>query len=421
MRKPIQKPIQKPTRTKYVSIPTLKTSRIRPLLKRLGPWSPLGLRARLIDNVTNPAQTPLSDRLRSLVDTVQHNERTLRRFQNVELRLIGAQDFASFLDTLFSHLPREFSLASVTLWLDDRAPMLLELLEPGAMRALGQSGLKTSREGGLAAQGLCDEGRPWLGRPAQLDDAVGRAFFGEIRRDDSAPPASAILLPLAAGDTVSGYLCLGSDDPERFGEGMATDILERFASIVTASLDNVAHRERLKQLGMTDSLTGLANRRYFDERLREEIMRAARYSVPVACLFIDIDSFKRINDTYGHQTGDRALAAVAACVRQQVRLGDTVARYGGEEFAALLQGDRADALTVAERVRLAVERLALQDDHGERIALTVSIGVAARAISGAPAEAVTYGRAMMEEADRAMYQAKRNGRNRIEALAKAGD
>jgi diguanylate cyclase (GGDEF)-like protein len=366
--------------------------------------------------VTNLAQTPLSDRLRSLVDTVQHNERTLRRFQNVELRLIGAQDFASFLDTLFSHLPQEFSLASVTLWLDDRAPMLLDLLEPVALRALDQANLKTSREGGLAARDLCEEGRPWLGKPGELSDTVRHAFFGA-----APPPASAILLPLAAGDTVSGYLCLGSDDPARFGDGMATDILERFASVVTASLDNVAHRERLKQLGMTDSLTGLANRRYFDERLREELMRAVRYGVPVACLFIDIDGFKRINDTYGHQTGDRALAVVAACVRQQVRLGDTVARYGGEEFAALLQGDRDDALTVAERVRLAVERLDLQDDHGQRIALTVSIGVAARRVGGTAAGAVSLGREMIEEADRAMYQAKRNGRNRIEALVKPGD
>ena len=148
-------------------------------------------------------------------------------------------------------------------------------------------------------------------------------------------------------------------------------------------------------------------------------MRAARYSVPLACLFIDVDSFKRINDTYGHQTGDRALAAVAACVRQQVRLGDTVARYGGEEFAALLQGDRADAQTVAERVRAAVEKLALLDDDGERIALTVSIGVAARTVSGSPADALALGRAMMDEADRAMYQAKHNGRNRVEALRKA--
>jgi len=365
--------------------------------------------------VTNLAQTPLSERLRSLVDTVQHNERTLRRFQNVELRLIGAQDFPSFLDTLFSQLPREFSLTGVTLWLDDRAPMLRELLEPVALQALEQPSLRTSREGGLAAQGLCGEGRPWLGKLRDVDDTARRAFFGAAEA-----PASAILLPLAAGATVSGYLWLGSDDPGRFAQGMATDILERFASIVTASLDNVAHRERLKQLGMTDSLTGLANRRYFDERLREEMMRAVRYRMPVACLFIDIDSFKRINDTYGHQTGDRALAAVAACVRQQVRLGDTVARYGGEEFAALLQGDRADALTVAERVRLAVEKLALQDDHGERIALTVSIGVAARMVGGTPAEAATLGGVIMEEADRAMYQAKRNGRNRIEALVNAG-
>ncbi len=366
--------------------------------------------------MTNLAQTPLSDRLRSLVDTVQHNERTLRRFQNVELRLIGAQDFASFLDTLFSHLPQEFSLASVTLWLDDHAPMLLELLEPRAVEALGQPGLMTSREGGLVAQGLCGDGRPWLGQGNELDELARRAFFGNTHA-----PASAIMLPLAAGNKVSGYLCLGSNDPLRFGEGMATDILERFASIVTASLDNVAHRERLKQLGMTDALTGLANRRYFDERLREEVMRAVRYGAPVACLFIDVDSFKRINDTYGHHTGDRALTAVAACVRQQVRLGDTVSRYGGEEFAALLQGDRADALIVAERVRQAVERLELQDDRGERIALTVSIGVAARTMTGGTTEAAASCHAMMEEADRAMYQAKRNGRNRIEALVAAAD
>jgi len=361
--------------------------------------------------VIYPAPTPLSERLRSLVDTVQHNERTLRRFQDVELRLIGAQDFVSFLDTLFGHLPREFSLSAVSLWLDERAPMLLELLEPAALRAMDRPNLKTSREARRVAQCLCEGGQPWLGRPRELDEVSRRAFFG-----DAQVPASAILLPLAAGHTVSGYLCLGSDDANRFAQGMATDILERFASIVTASLDNVSHRERLKQLGMTDPLTGLSNRRYFDERLREELVRAARYGVPLACLFIDVDSFKRINDTYGHQTGDRALAAVAACVRQQVRLGDTVARYGGEEFAALVQGDRADAQTVAERVRVAVEKLHLLDDDGERIALTVSIGVAARTVSGSPAEAVALGRAMMDEADRAMYQAKHNGRNRVEAL-----
>ncbi|MGF6374173.1 diguanylate cyclase (GGDEF)-like protein [Paraburkholderia sp. RAU6.4a] len=108
-------------------------------------------------------------------------------------------------------------------------------------------------------------------------------------------------------------------------------------------------------------------------------------------------------------------------MRQQVRLGDTVARYGGEEFAALLQGDRSDALTVAERVRRAVENLDVRDEHGELIALTVSIGVAGRVVAGSPAEAMSLGQAMMDEADRAMYQAKRNGRNRIEAQVDAVD
>ncbi len=363
--------------------------------------------------MTHLAHTPLSDRLRVLVETVQHNERTLRRFQDVELCLIGAQDFASFLDTLFVQLPGEFGLSDVCLWLDARVPMLSDLLAPGALRSLGRRNLLTSRAGRLSGARLCAGGQPWLGRVRALDAEARDAFFGE-----RAAPASAILLPLAAAGRTSGYLCLGSDDPGRFGEGMATDILQRFARIVTASLDNVAHREQLRHMGMTDALTGLSNRRYFDERLREEIQRAARYAAPVACLFIDVDCFKQINDTYGHPTGDRALAAVAACVRQQVRLGDTLARYGGEEFAALLQGSRDDALVAAERVRNAVERLDLRDDRGERIVLTVSIGVAAQVFHVAAAQhAAAEGGRLIDEADRAMYRAKRNGRNRVEAAA----
>jgi diguanylate cyclase (GGDEF)-like protein len=360
--------------------------------------------------VTNLAQTPLSDRLRALIDTVQHNERTLRRFQDVELHLIGAQDFTSFLDTLFGRLPREFTLTTVILWVDERAPMLHDLVAPDLPRRPGRHQLKTGHRTSEAGAQLCEEGRPWLGTAQEMGEAACGAFFGS-----DAPPASAIVLPLKTAGRTTGYLCLGSDNAGRFAEGMATDILERFATVVNASLDNVAHRERLKQLGMTDPLTGLANRRYFDERLREETTRAARYALPVACLFIDIDSFKQINDTYGHPTGDRALVMVAACVRQQLRLGDTLARYGGEEFAVLLQGDARDARIVAERVRQAVSVLECFDDGGSRIVLTVSIGVSART-STKRNDATTLGTALMEEADRAMYQAKRNGRNRVEAL-----
>lgn len=379
--------------------------------------------------------TPQSVRLRALVDTVQRNERTLRRFQDVELQLIRAQDFPSLCRVLLDYLPREFGLERVTLWLNDTLPLLHELAlrhaSSGAKRADGNNGkaassLKTSREMGDAAARLCSQGRPWLGAPAAMDDAARNACFGSEPR-----PASLALLPLATNGQPSGYLCLASDNESRFAPGMATDMLERFTVIVAASLDNVAHREQLERLGATDALTGLPNRRYFDERLREETTRASRYRLPLGCLFIDIDGFKPINDAYGHAVGDRALAMVGACLRKQTRLGDTIARYGGEEFAVLLQGDLKDSLVVAERMRAAVAQLDLRDnestnespsdspndsaENGKRIPLTVSIGVSAHGMHQG-ADLDSLGRTLVDEADRAMYKAKSGGRNRVATL-----
>jgi diguanylate cyclase (GGDEF)-like protein len=312
----------------------------------------------------------------------------------------------------------------VTLWLNDTLPLLHELALRHASNAnrrsnenngmAAASSLKTSREMGDAAARLCSQGRPWLGTPAAMDDAAINACFGSDPR-----PASIALLPLATNGQPSGYLCLASDNESRFAPGMATDMLERFAVIVAASLDNVAHREQLERLGATDALTGLPNRRYFDERLREETTRASRYRLPLGCLFIDIDGFKPINDAHGHAVGDRALAMVGACLRKQTRLGDTIARYGGEEFAVLLQGDLKDSLVVAERMRAAVAQLDLRDndgaDDGARIPLTVSIGVSAQAMQqGADLDGL--GRTLVDEADRAMYKAKSGGRNRVATL-----
>lgn len=347
----------------------------------------------------------------ALIETVQRNQRTLRRFQDMELRLIGARDSATFFDSLLAHLPREFGLASVNLWLDDSTPLLGDLLITARLHADVASNLKTGIEAGQAIAELCDHRRPWLGRGVDMTQAAREALFGE-----DTPPASAIVLPLSTDEQLVGYLCLGSDDVTRFEKNLATDFLERFASIIAVSVDNVAHREQLRQLGMTDPLTGLSNRRCFDERLQQEVRRATSYATSVSCLFIDIDHFKRINDSYGHAIGDRALAIIGACLRQHVRLGDTVSRYGGEEFVALLLCDVSVAVAVAERIRKAVAVAKLYDDSGERIALTVSIGVAAckpdrgEHDSSSPEEVAHL---MLKEADQAMYQAKSDGRNRV--------
>ncbi|MDN7674502.1 diguanylate cyclase [Burkholderia oklahomensis] len=168
----------------------------------------------------------------------------------------------------------------------------------------------------------------------------------------------------------------------------------------------------LARLAGTDSLTGLHNRRALDETLEREWRRAVCGERPLAILFVDIDHFKRYNDTYGHQVGDDVLATVSRCIAQQAaRLGDVVARYGGEEFVVVLPDTpRGGALVVAERVRMGVRMLGIEHEGSEVGFVTVSVGVAVWQPDGTPAPHVA---AVVEAADQALYQAKAGGRNRV--------
>ncbi len=159
--------------------------------------------------------------------------------------------------------------------------------------------------------------------------------------------------------------------------------------------------ETFEILAITDPLTGVSNRRYFDKVYAEELQRAMRDHFEVSCLMIDIDKFKSVNDTYGHAVGDIVIAAVAAILKANVRSIDILARYGGEEFIAILhKSDITDGLQVAERIRAAVEALELGPDKPR---ITTSVGVA----SGSSEH-------LIEQADKALYEAKRKGRNRVE-------
>jgi diguanylate cyclase (GGDEF)-like protein len=170
--------------------------------------------------------------------------------------------------------------------------------------------------------------------------------------------------------------------------------------------DVVNHADKLERLAMLDGLTGIANRRYFLDSAGAEWSRYQRYSRPLSLLMIDIDRFKSINDRFGHDAGDKALAHVATLCCEENRASDVAARLGGEEFALLLPETEPDlAFLVAERLRLKVESSPLQVD-GQTIPLTVSIGVAAAVPSmGSFHE-------LMKAADGALYEAKRGGRNR---------
>lgn len=160
----------------------------------------------------------------------------------------------------------------------------------------------------------------------------------------------------------------------------------------------------LRVLSTTDGLTGLFNRRYLDENLRTELVRARRTKLPVSVMMFDIDHFKRFNDTYGHDQGDRVLKAVANLVRKEVRGTDIPCRYGGEEFLVILPAtDASAARALAETLRIAIEAMVVDD-----LKVTVSIGVATVPdIDAADAEA------LVAAADAGLYAAKAQGRNRV--------
>ncbi|MCG9969045.1 diguanylate cyclase [Pelotomaculum terephthalicicum JT] len=178
---------------------------------------------------------------------------------------------------------------------------------------------------------------------------------------------------------------------------------------VTRQLEEA--NQNLRRLSFLDGLTGIANRRHFDEVLLNEWNRAARDAVPLSLIILDIDFFKKYNDTYGHQAGDDCLKQVAGSLSGRLkRPGDLAARYGGEEFAAILPNtDMQGAAAIAEMLRGGVE--ALEIPHASS-SVSAYVTVSAGAASTVPRQAGTPGD-LLAAADKALYQAKQGGRNRV--------
>ena len=164
------------------------------------------------------------------------------------------------------------------------------------------------------------------------------------------------------------------------------------------------------ELASTDALTRVANRQAFDKRLDEELKRANEKHRPLGLILMDVDHFKKFNDTYGHQAGDEVLRQVGCCLREVVRNVGFVARYGGEEFAIILANETADAVrAMAEDIRKAVESRSVSYKSG-RLQVTASFG----AVCTNPRTAAISVEQLISQADRQLYQAKHNGRNRVE-------
>jgi diguanylate cyclase (GGDEF)-like protein len=259
-----------------------------------------------------------------------------------------------------------------------------------------------------------------------IDSDIGRELMAMLEPEDGSPlpqrrPSTvnlelvhALALPMrariAGGKDVDFVGVISIARHERPFTPQERDLFGYLAGQATLSIENVDLHETVQQQALTDELTGLYNVRQFHERLEGEIERADRFGTPLSLVMLDIDRFKSVNDTYGHQQGDRVLVEVARVMRRHSRDVDLPARYGGEEMAVVLpQTDLAGAEQLAERMRVAIERMAIQRlDGGGELPITASFGVASF-----PAEA-TSKTTLIAAADAALYRAKHAGRNRVE-------
>jgi two-component system cell cycle response regulator len=179
-----------------------------------------------------------------------------------------------------------------------------------------------------------------------------------------------------------------------------------------AALLAIRLKDRERERASRDGLTGLYNRREFDRLLQAAVAREERQEGRFALLLLDIDHFKKLNDTFGHPSGDAALRNTARLLEKHLRKGDQAARYGGEEFAAILPGaDEKGARQLAERIRRAVADAELELAPGQRARVTVSLGVGVWPDDGGEPES------LLAAADRALYAAKQHGRDRVMAAS----
>jgi two-component system cell cycle response regulator len=214
-------------------------------------------------------------------------------------------------------------------------------------------------------------------------------------------------VPLPTDKEVIGFLLLASrgGKDKRFDFDFIS-LLQLLGNHVSMIIDKIRLFQETQRMSITDGLTGLYNTRYLYKQLDLEIARSNRYEYTFSVILFDIDNFKKLNDTYGHQAGDDVLYELACILREVSRETDIVVRYGGEEFIVILPNTyEADALNLADRTRTAVERHVFLPDRAGGTQVTLSGGIASY-----PQNAIDA-RSLLNAADSALYHAKSSGKN----------
>jgi diguanylate cyclase (GGDEF)-like protein len=355
----------------------------------------------------------LRRQLSNLIGQAESNHAIMMRHQAFDLEIVGAGSFQQLVGTIFRMLPEISHLDAVTLSLVDTGADIYTVMHKLGVDFEDFPDLQffeNAEELGYQDGENRGPGRTPRPRLVPFDPASHRRVFPH-------PPeglASVALVPLLRNKRLIGSLNLGSRDPSRFTPLLGTDFVEHMGSIIAICLENVISNEMLKYIGLTDALTGVYNRRYMDRRLLEEIARARRQSYRLSCMYIDLDHFKRVNDTHGHLAGDDVLREAAQRIKAELRMSDALGRFGGEEFVVLLiDADLDSAVMVAQRIRAGVADLPFLVGDGQSLNLSVSIGVATLENFDRDQSVEHVAQQLVAHADHALYLAKQEGRNRV--------
>ncbi len=326
-----------------------------------------------------------------VMQRLRDNERLFARMFELEAEVLKSTDPEDLCFTLLRSLRSRFELDFVRFWID-RSSFLGE----HTLEALSERDLVWLEAGEIAQMGLHRK-RAWLMRLSS-----DQPFDWLTSKDKHL--GSMALLVLGDLDKPFGVIGLGSIDGDRFGAEQSSDFLQHLAQVVGLTLEHAVAREHLARLSITDPLTGSHNRRFLQPHSHQPLSQWFGAGSDVACLYVDVDRFKRVNDEYGHEMGDRVLEMVGRVLHQYVRTNDPLIRLGGDEFVLLIPGcAREKVMEVAQRIVEAI--CAAQIDS---ITVSISMGIA----FSRSAEMTVKN--LIAQADQAMYVAKALGGNRFE-------
>jgi len=361
----------------------------------------------------------LKQQLKTILKNAHENEEKLKRFEHVEFKLMEANTIAEILDVLVRDYPSLFKVNYSTLLLAD-SDLNIKSLLPDEV-------IKNNYSNKVSLLHL----------PAEIENIKPfsrRIYLGEYHNHKHQYLVKAIgektkqiqsiaILPLIRHKQVIGVFCCASEEKNRFEPCYGSDFMKRMGYIISVCIENVINYEKLKLTSLTDPLTKIRNRRFFDELLEKEISHLQRSKTPLSCLLLDIDHFKQVNDIHGHDIGDKVLIEVVKRMQITLRSHEVIARYGGEEFVLLLpETENSYALNVAIRIIYEINKKPIPVNNKFTLPITISIGMATlytdamlktTHTANNNQEISHYSEYLVKHADKALYQAKATGRNKV--------